>query len=359
MKIMQVLPYFCFGGAETMCKNLCLGLRDLGHTVVAVCLYDRPTPISRQLEQAEIPVRFLDKKLGLDVSMVNKLTKLMKLEQPDVVHTHLDVIKYAALAAKLAGVARCVHTVHSVAQKEAEGKAQKIINGFYYRHGWSVPVGLSALVCQSIGEFYGLPPEKIPLVPNGIDLSRYTPKTDYRLGNPVRLVHVGRFDVPKNHKGMLEMFAKLHGQRPACRLVLVGDGDLFPQVQAQAQALGIAGSVDFCGMQGDVRPYLAQADVFWLPSLYEGNPMTIIEAMASGLPIVASAVGGIPDMVTDDVSALLRPCETEPMLEAINGLLDDEALRRRLGQKALAESGRFSQQTMAQGYCRVYAGHCE
>ncbi len=102
-------------------------------------------------------------------------------------------------------------------------------------------------------------------------------------------------------------------------------------------------------MQGDVRPYLAQADVFWLPSLYEGNPMTIIEAMASGLPIVASAVGGIPDMVTDDVSALLQPCETEPMLEAINGLLDDEALRRRLGQTALAESSRFSQQTMAQG----------
>ncbi|MDQ9816576.1 glycosyltransferase, partial [Acinetobacter pittii] len=83
------------------------------------------------------------------------------------------------------------------------------------------------------------------------------------------------------------------------------------------------------------------------------------EAMASGLPIAASAVGGIPDMVTDDVSALLRPCETAPMLEAINRLLDDEVLRRRLGQKALAESGRFSQQTMAQGYCRVYAGHCE
>ena len=357
MKIMQVLPYFCFGGAETMCKNLCLGLRDLGHTVVAVCLYNQPTPISQQLEQAGIPVRFLDKKLGLDVSMVNKLTKLMKQEQPDVVHTHLDVIKYAALAAKLAGVARCVHTVHSVAQKEAEGQAQKIINGFYYRHGWSVPVGLSALVCQSIEEFYGLPPEKIPLVPNGIDLSRYTPKTDYRLGKPVRLVHVGRFDVPKNHKGMLEMFAKLHGQHPACRLVLVGDGDLLPQVQAQA--LGIADCVDFCGMQADVRPYLAQADVFWLPSLYEGNPMTIIEAMASGLPIAASAVGGIPDMVTDDVSALLRPCETAPMLEAINHLLDDEALRRRLGQTALAGSGRFSQQTMAQGYCRVYAGHCE
>lgn len=359
MKIMQVVPYFCFGGAETMCRTLCLGLRELGHQVVAVCLYDRPTPLSRQLEQAGIPVRFLDKNLGLDVSMVKKLTALMKQEQPDVVHTHLDVIKYAALAAKLAGVARCVHTVHSVAQKEAEGKAQKLINGYYYRHGWSVPVGLSKLVCQSIEAFYKLPPEKIPLVPNGIDLSRYTPKTDYSLKETVRLVHVGRFDVPKNHKGMLEIFSVLHRQHPGCRLVLVGDGDLFPQVQAQARELGLADSVDFCGMQEDVRPYLAQADVFWMPSLYEGNPMTILEAMASGLPIAASSVGGIPDMVTDDVSALLRPCETEPMLEAINRLLDDEALRRRLGQNALEDSRRYSQQAMAQGYCRVYAGHCE
>ena len=128
MKILQVIPYFCFGGAETMCENLTYALRDLGHDVMVVSLYDDQTPIACRMEAAGIRIRYLDKKLGLDLSMVPKLITIMKQERPDVVHTHLDVIKYAAMAAKLSGVSRSVHTVHSVAHKEAEGILQKIIN---------------------------------------------------------------------------------------------------------------------------------------------------------------------------------------------------------------------------------------
>ena len=127
MKILQVIPYFCFGGAETMCENLTYALAKLGHQVCVVSLYDQHTPISGRMEEAGIRILYLDKKLGLDISMVPKLVRIMKAEKPDVVHTHLDVIKYAVAAAKLAGVKKCIHTVHNVADKEAEGRLQKII----------------------------------------------------------------------------------------------------------------------------------------------------------------------------------------------------------------------------------------
>ena len=99
MKILQVIPYFCFGGAETMCENLTYALRDLGHDVVVVSLFDERTEISGRMEAAGVRIRYLGKKPGLDVSVVPKLMKIFREERPDVVHTHLNVILYAVMAA--------------------------------------------------------------------------------------------------------------------------------------------------------------------------------------------------------------------------------------------------------------------
>lgn len=354
MKIMQVISYFCFGGAETMCENLTYALEKLGHEVVVVSLYDEHTPIAQRMEAAGVRIHYLDKKLGLDTSMVSKLLKLMKEERPDVVHTHLDVIKYAALAARLAGIRRCVHTVHNVADKEAEGTAQKLINKTYFRLGWSVPVALSKLVQETIGEFYHLAPEKIPVIFNGVDLSRCQCKEDYRPGDSLTLLHIGRFNAQKNHNKLLHVFQKLHSAHPGCRLRLIGDGELRPETEALARELGIQDYVEFLGLQSDVHPYLHEADIFVLPSDYEGMPMTIIEAMGTGLPIAATAVGGVPDMLKNGQSALLTSCDEEAILAAWETLVTDDALRESLGRQALDESHRFSADHMAEQYCRIY-----
>ena len=354
MKIMQVIPYFCFGGAETMCENLCYAQKNLGHQVVVVSLYNEQTPIAQRMEAAGIRILYLDKKLGLDVSMVPKLLHFMKQEMPDVVHTHLDVIKYAVAAARLAGIKVCVHTVHSVAHKEAEGRLQKWINGFYYRLGWSVPAALSPEVQGTICDFYGLARDQVPVIYNGIDITRCSPKASYELSEPANLLHIGRFDVPKNHVGLLEAFSRILKHRPDCRLHLVGDGDLRPEIEALAEKLQIADRIVFHGMQSNVHPYLEQADIFLLPSSYEGMPMTIIEAMATALPIVATEVGGIPDMVSDGKSALLVPCEPEAVANACLKLLNDPSLREQLGKAAREDSSRFAADHMAQCYCDLY-----
>lgn len=354
MKILQIIPYFCFGGAETLCENLSYALRNQGHDVVVVSLYNEHTPIARRVEAAGIKIRYLNKKLGLDLSMVPKLRRIFREEKPDVVHTHLDVIKYATLAAKLAGVPKCVHTVHNLAEKEAEGRAQKIINSTYFRLGWSTPVALSPEVAQSIGDFYGRDEKTIPIIGNGIDLSGCQVKEDYSLGNTVNILHVGRFHPQKNHPGLLRSFRELLKTHENCILNLLGDGDTRKDMEALAQELGISEKVRFCGVQSNVYPYFHDADIFVLPSDYEGMPMTIIEAMATGLPIAATAVGGVPDMLTDGDSALLTACDEGAFTDAMARLIEDGALRERLGRQARADSVRFSAEEMARHYVEIY-----
>jgi len=354
MKILQIIPYFCFGGAEIMCENLTYALKDLGHEVFAVSLGTERTTISQRMEAAGIRIEYLDKKPGLDLSMLPKLISLMKQERPDVVHTHLNVIKYVGLAAKLAGVKKHIHTVHSVAYEEAEGPLQKITNKLYFGCGWSVPVALSPEIHKTILDLYGLAPERVPIIYNGVDLSRCIPKEDYSIGETVNILHVGRFDTPKNHPGLLRAFRQLHEQLPQCRLHLVGDGDSRPEMEALAKELGIADAVTFHGMQSNVYPYLHDADIFVLPSIYEGIPMTIIEAMGTGLPIAASRVGGIPGLLSGGESGMLISNEDDAIADALKTLVQDKNLRESYGRKAKENSVRFSARSMAEQYCDIY-----
>lgn len=355
MKILQVIPYFCFGGAETMCENLTYALTERGHQVTVVSLYNEKTPISQRMEDRGVRILYLDKKLGMDVSMVPKLRKIMKAEKPDVVHTHLDVIKYAAAAARLSGIRTCIHTVHNVADKEAEGRIQKIINTVYFKLGWSRPVALSPQVQKTIVDFYGMPQEEsVPVIYNGVDMGRCLTKATYASGKTLKLLHVGRFNEQKNHTGLLEAFQLFRQSCPESELILLGDGELLEQTKQLANNLGILDSVRFLGSQSNVYPYLQQADIFLLPSKYEGMPMTIIEAMGTGLPIVATAVGGVPDMITHEVSGLLTGEDPQEICGACLRLARDEGLRQRLGQQAKADSLRFSADYMAAQYLEEY-----
>lgn len=354
MKILQVIPYFCFGGAETMCENLTYALTAMGHSVTVVSLYNEKTPIAQRMEAAGVKILYLDKQLGLDLSMVPKLMRIMKQEKPDVVHTHLNVTKYAVAAAKLCGIKRCIHTVHNVAHEEAENRQEKIINTIYFKLGWSVPVALSPEVRNTIVSFYGLKEEKVPMIYNGVDLGKCLSKTNYDLSQPAVLLHVGRFNEQKNHKGLLDAFVLILKSHPACCLKLIGDGELLEETEQYACFLGIREKVVFLGSQTNIYPFLQEADIFLLPSKFEGMPMTIIEAMGTGLPIVASAVGGVPDMMTHRESGMLVPCEPEAVSDAVCALLENEDLRKTLGSAAKIRSEQFSAVYMACAYSEVY-----
>lgn len=353
MKVLQIIPMFKLAGAETMCENLCKALQNQGCDVVAVSLYTEHTPITDRLENAGIKVIYLGKRRGFDFSIFVKLYQLMKKERPEVMHTHIYAARYALPVAAFCGIPKKIHTVHNIAQQE-QAKAGKIVNKFMFKHCGVVPAALSEEVKKTVEEVYKLSAEKIPVIFNGVDLSNCKVKEDYTKRDEFKIVHIGRFMDVKNHAMILKTFALFAKQHTDAKLQLIGDGELRKDMEQLAQELGVENSVEFAGLQSNVYPWLHDADIFILPSKFEGMPMTLIEAMGTGLPIIASAVGGVPDMLTDGENAMLIKPESEQLLASLEMLYHDESIRRVLGQKALQRSLAFSSETMAQRYIEIY-----
>ncbi len=352
MKILQIIPNFGMGGAETMCENLCYELRKRGHEVIVVSLYDTRSAITDRLEASGADLRYLGKTSGFDLGMLHRLRRLVKAEKPDVIHTHLYALKYAVLASVFTKCKKRVHTVHNMAEKECSGSDQKL-SCIFFRRGLVVPVALSPEIRGTITALYGLRDEKVPVVYNGIDLSRCSPKASYERGDVFRILHIGRFFAQKNHIGLVRAFECFHKEHADSELCLIGDGELRREIEAYVGEHGLTDAVRFLGLQPNVYGFLSDADLFTLPSSFEGVPMTLIEAMGTALPIVATAVGGVPDML-DGESAWLVPCEEGAVAEAFSEAYLDSEKREKRGTGAFLRSKRFSVEEMASSYLAIY-----
>ena len=353
MKVIQVIPFFGMGGAEIMCENLVYELRKLGHEVVAISLYRKKTPITERLEKLGADIRYLDKKDGFDFSMFRKLKRIFKQEKPDVIHTHIYVAKYVFPVAARMKI-KVVHTIHNVATKEAS-KYSRVFNNYYYKHHDVIPVALSKQIQQTIVDEYKIDSERIPVILNGIDLSKCMPKLDYTVKTMFKILHIGRFYEQKNHVGLIQAFHMFHSKHQDTELWLIGDGEKKTEIESYVIGNNLTSSVKFLGEQNNVHPYLYEADMFTLPSNYEGIPMTLIEAMGTGLPIVATAVGGVPDML-DKNSAQLVAVDETAIAYAFETYYLSYDLRKSNGEKALEMSKRFAAETMASNYLKIYQG---
>ena len=180
MKVIQVMPNFALAGAEIMCENLVYELQKKGEDVIVVSFFDFHSAITERLEKNGVKIIYLNKKLGIDISIFRKLYKIFKQEKPDVIHTHRYATKYAIPTAIFAGVKKRVHTVHNIAKKE-NGKAGRFLNRLFFKINRVVPVALSSIVQESIEKEYNIKKEKIPVVFNGVDLSKCLPKENYEI----------------------------------------------------------------------------------------------------------------------------------------------------------------------------------
>lgn len=346
------MPFFGLGGAETMCENLVYELVKMGHKVIVISLYTEETAITKRFEKAGIDIRYLDKKKGLDFSLFKKLREIFKQEKPDVIHTHIHVTKYVFPIAVQLKI-RVVHTVHNVADKE-NGKLSRIVNKVFFKHCHVTPVALSELIRDTIVNEYGICKDNIPVIYNGIDILKCLPKENYSVNENMKILHIGRFYKQKNHIGLLEAFKLFHDKHSDSELWLIGDGDQKAKIEQYVNENNLESSVKFLGPQNNVYGYLHDADVFALPSNYEGIPLALIEAMGTGLPIVATAVGGVPDMLVNNESALLVNNDVESIANALEQYYLNANMRELHGQKAIERSLLFSATTMAKDYERVY-----
>lgn len=353
MRVVQIMPEFGLGGAEIMCESLAKELVAQGIELTIISLYRYKSVITERIEKTGIELVYLDKKPGLDFSMIFKIYSELKRVKADVIHTHRYVMQYAVPAAILAGVPIRVHTFHSVAQKE-NTKAARIVNNLFFKYAGVIPVALSQNVKNTIIDEYRNYKGEIPVIINGVDLKKCIVKKNYAFSNQISILHVGRFTEAKNHSELLCAFSILLKEYPNMKLRLVGDGELRDKVINKIRELKIEDRVELYGTTGNVFPLMNEADIFVLPSIYEGMPMTLIEAMGTGLPIVASRVGGIPDMIKDEAEGLLCDPTADSIAKTIGRYIENISLRELLGKNAKEKSEEYSSERMCEGYIKLY-----
>lgn len=268
--------------------------------------------------------------------MIPQFYRLFRAFRPDVVHTHRYVLRYTLLPMLFCRVPVRVHTVHNVAQKEVD-RVGKLVHWIAFRLGGVVPVSISREVANTVRAVYGRSIHT-PVIYNGIPTACFVLRAgrDNAKGEKdVVLLHVGRFAPQKNHLLLIEAFALAVKEYPTMQLWLVGDGPLQPAVERLVKEKGLEEKVLFLGIRDDVPKLLADSDVFILPSDWEGVPLTVLEAMAAGKPVIATAVGGVPELVEDGATGVLvPPRDPEALAQGILRLVKDPDLRRRMGKAA-------------------------
>jgi glycosyltransferase involved in cell wall biosynthesis len=191
--------------------------------------------------------------------------------------------------------------------------------------------------------------------------SPQTPRAAWRAkqgfsNEDVLLVCVARFAPQKNHDLLVSAFAKGPASDPRAHLVLAGQGVLRAQLQIRVNQLGLTNRVHFLGLRTDIPDVLGAADIFVLSSDYEGNPLSVIEAMAAGLPIVSTAVGGVPELLQNGREGfIVQPGNADGLSEAMVTLLKDSDLRRTMGRAAaLRAKAKFDVSAMVRAYEELY-----
>lgn len=353
MKILQVMPEFGLAGAEIMCENLTYELLKLGHKVTIVSLYNYKSAITDRLEEHGVKIFYLNKTPGPDVLLIGRIRNILKEVKPDIIHTHRYVLRYVIPANLLLNI-KVIHTVHTIASKEQKGIGI-FLSKIFYRLNLAQPVALSNQVRNTIYSVYGLK-MSVPVIFNGINLEKYGNRNKLKLEHSERFVflNIGRFVYAKNHETLIHAFAIFHKKYSNSYLYLIGQGSEENKIKHLVKSLSLTDCVEFLGTKAEVSYYLSTTDCFILPSRYEGMPMTLIEAMASGMPIIASNVGGIPDMLTDNENAILIDPTVEGVLGAMEQIYQEPALRNKLAHNAYIRSKDFSAASMAECYIKFY-----
>lgn len=356
MKIIQIMPLLDLAGAETMCENLTNSLIKLGHEVIVISLYDYHSIITERMEKNGIKIIYLNKKSGLDLSLTIKLVKIFKEYKPDIVHSHLYAGKYAHVAASICGVPGKVYTIHNIAKNEA-GKMNRTFNRFLFKHCHVVPVSLSKAIQKSVVDEYNINFKDTPVIFNGVSMEKCHIKNDYT-GNK-KILHIGRFSAQKNHEVLVKAFSTVVNRGHDVSLYLYGQGELEESIKELVKNLHMDKKIFFCGLTDDVYSVMESTDIFVLPSLFEGMPMTLIEAMGTGMPILASNVGGIPDMIENEKSGLLCEPTVEEVAAGLEKLISSEEDRKLYGQNAVISSEKYSADKMAKDYYEIYLKACK
>ncbi|MBY0527654.1 MAG: glycosyltransferase [Gemmataceae bacterium] len=339
-RIVHVLLSLDPGGLERVVLDLVRQAPSLGQNVAVVCL-ERPGRLAPDAEECGASVYCVHKPPGLRPGLVPSLTRLLRELRPHVVHTHqIGVLLYAGPAARLAGVPAVVHTEHGkhYARRRTRwlGRLAALTADRFFC--------VSSDIAAEVAARCVVPKRKLCVVANGIDTWRFASSSDRAAlrqswnipASALVIGTVGRLAEVKRQDVLLAAFARVRKQRPDAHLLLVGDGPLRDLLRQLAERLDVARFVHFAGYQPHPEQFLQGMDVFALTSRSEGMPLAVLEAWAAGVPVVASRVGGLPEMVNDQIGVLFPPGDEAALARALESLLTNPVRARHLAEAAQA-----------------------
>jgi len=357
MIIAHLIYRFDVGGLERVMVNCINAMQNdqCQHIVIALT---EVGDFSKHLNSS-VKVFQLNKKSGKDLAIHWRLFKLLRQVKPQILHTYnLATIEYH-LVARLAGVKKHIHAEHGRDVNDPEGLNKKhnllrtLLSPFIH---YFVPV--STDLAQWLESVVSIPPKKIVLIRNGINTHNFYREDSNN--NRINFIHVARLDLVKDQAGLISSFAQLIKKNSLntneVHLTIVGDGAEMPKLTKLSQQLNIDQYIEFMGVKSNIAHLLANADVFVLSSIAEGIPMTVLEAMASSLPVISTSVGGIPELITDNENGfLVEKQNIEQLSTAMENYLNNPNLIKQHGEKARNYiENNFSETNMINEYLNLY-----
>ena len=363
--VLHLISSSGFYGAENVTVNL--ARETLGSEYQPIIgVFENTTNPHLELAEAArnygLPIKIFKCKERLDLKLFCQSCVLIKKIPLHLIHSHSYKSNfYGLLASKICNIP-IVSTVHGWTRETRALRIYDSLDPVFLRF-FDAVVPVSQMLRDELVK-RGIPDGKIRLIPNGIDIDRFKPDGAKR-GTRVRwgvkegtfvLGTVGRLNKEKGHTYLIEAMREIIKKHPETVLVIVGDGPLKEELISCTKNNDLKEYVIFTGNQEDMPSIYAMIDLFTLPSLTEGTPLVLLEAMAMQKPIIATKVGGVPQVIRDgETGILVRPGDSVGLAEGILKLLDDSSLASRLGRNArLLVEKEFSAKAMAEKYVRVY-----
>jgi len=358
----QLLHSLKVGGAEMLAAQLARHLQD-SYRFVFVCLDELGT-LGEELRSEGFRVEVLERRPGVDWRCVMRLARLLRRERVDLLHAHQYTPFFYALTSRLGRKVPVLFTEHGRHVPDYPRRKRMMANRLLLGRCDRV-IGVGQSVRQALIANEGIPAERVSVIYNGIDTNAFSNGFHERArlrreigidpGDLV-IVQVARLDYLKDHVTAVRSLKRVVAQRLDAHLVLIGEGPEQEKTEAEVRRCNLARHVHFLGLRSDVGRLLHAADLFLLTSISEGIPLTVIEAMSAGLPVVATRVGGLAEIVEEGRTGLLaRSGDDQELADCILRLGANPELRSAMGRSGRERARRvFSQTRMHDDYRRLY-----
>lgn len=351
MRILQIIDSLSLGGAEVMLTAMAPRFRERGVICDLVALIQKPSPLEHALHERDIHLQYTNVRRLYSPRQVLPLTKVMR--DYDIIHVHLFPAQlWVSLAA-----ARLKFRIPLVTTEHGTWNARRRwwvrpIDRLMYSHYQRIAC-ISDATAKELVRWCPSVAEKITVIPNGIPLDTFEDAGPAALpsvpSHAIRLVFVGRCDIPKDHATLLRALVAV----PDAHLFMVGDGPLRAQLEQMAQRLNISERVTFLGWRNDIPSVLKAAHIYVHSTKAEGFGIAVCEAMAAGLPVVASDVPGLADLVAG--AGILYPSGDDKALAGhLTALIESPERRREMGRASLQRARQFSIENTVDGCIRMY-----